>query len=76
MYSKSRSTKDHRQEPATKKIFGRHQDNNAIIEHAVHEIILQENIKLSVKYKIHENIDYEVDKGNLYKLDKMSLDDK
>ena len=55
-YSKRITTKNHRQEPATKNKFGMHQDNNAIVKHAVHEIILQENIKLSVKYETHENI--------------------
>ena len=40
-YAKDGPTKYHSQEPATKKRFGRNQENNAVIHHAVDEIILQ-----------------------------------
>ena len=39
---KERITKDHRQETTMNKKFVRHQENNAIIQHAVDKIILQE----------------------------------
>ena len=48
-YDKYRSTKDHRQDPATKNVLERQQENNAIFKHEVDEIILQENKKWSVK---------------------------
>ena len=37
---------------------------------------MQENKKWSVKYETRENIDDEIDKDKLYKIDKMILDDK
>ena len=41
-YAKCRPTEDCRQEPSTKKFFVRQQDKNAIIQHALDEIILQD----------------------------------
>ena len=55
---------------------GIQKDNNDAIQHAVDEIILQGNEKLSVKDETYENIDDEVDEDDLYKLDKMSFDEK
>ena len=75
-YSRIGPTKDHRKEFATKKKFIIQQNNNAIFNHAVNEIILKEDKILSVKYEAHETIDSEVDKDNIYEIDKMSLDDK
>ena len=74
-YAKIRPNKDHRHDPATNKNFGRHQDNNDIVQHAVNEIILQKK-KITVKDETHKNIDDEVYEDNLYSLDKMSLDEK
>ena len=37
---------------------------------------MQENKKWSVKYETRENIDDEIDKDKLYKIDKMIRDDK
>ena len=48
-YSKIRLTKDHGQEPATNKIFNINQEKNAIVHHSVHQIILQDKTKLSMK---------------------------
>ena len=56
--------------------FGIQQENNAILQNSVDEIILQQNIILSVKNVTHENIYYEVDEDDLYEIDKTSLDDK
>ena len=75
-YAKGRPTKDHRQEPATKKKIGIQQEKNAIIQHAVDDIISQENKKLSVKDETHVNIDDEFDKDDLHKLYKMSIYEK
>ena len=38
-YSKSRPTKYHIQEPATKNKFKRNQDNNSIVQHEVDDIV-------------------------------------
>ena len=49
-----------------------------MVQHAVHEIILQENekVNLSVKNERHENINDEVDEYDVYDLDKLILDEK
>ena len=75
-YSKARPTKDHRLQPETKNKFNRHQENNYIVNHAVGDIILQENKKLSVNDEAQENVDSEVNENNLYDIDKMILDEK
>ena len=46
-YSKRRPTKDRGQEPEKMKKFNRKQENISVVHHAVDEIILQENNKLS-----------------------------
>ena len=48
---------DHGQEPAKIKKLNKKQENNAMSQHAVDEIILQENNKLSAQYETHDNID-------------------
>ena len=75
-YYKGRPTKDYRQEPATKKNIGWQQYNNDIVQHTADEIILKDNLKLSVRGKTHENTDDEVNEDDLYDLDQISLDDK
>ena len=75
-YAKDRPTKYHRKENKTKKKFGRHQENTVIVQHEVDKIIAQEKETLRVKDETHENIDYEVDKEDMYELGKMSLDQK
>ena len=45
-YSRIKPTKEQKQEPETKNKFGRQQDNNAIVQHAVNYISMQDkNIK-------------------------------
>ena len=75
-YSKSRTTKEHRQDPENNRKSGIQQENNDIVQHAVDDIILQQNKKLSVKNETHDNINYEVDDEELYNIDKMSVDQK
>ena len=48
-YSKSRPTKDRGQEPVDENKFNRNQENNAIVQNSVDDILLQENMKLSVE---------------------------
>ena len=37
-----------------------------MVKYAADEIILQENNTLSEEYESHENINYEIDKDNIY----------
>ena len=73
-YSKSRHTKDCGQEPAKMMKFNINPENNAIFKNAVYDFILQENNKLSAEYEAHENIDYDIDKDDIYEIDNISLD--
>ena len=66
---------DHGQEPAKIKKLNKKQENNAMSQHAVDEIILQENNKLSAQYETHDNIDSKTNKDNLYDIDIMNLDE-
>ena len=75
-YDKGSSSKDRRQEPATKKKFRRHEDNNSIVKHEFDEIILQETKTLSVKYDTHKKRLDEINEDKPYKVNKMSLYDK
>ena len=45
-YSKVRPTKYQRQETTIKKKYGRQQENNAIVQHAVDDIFLQDKEKI------------------------------
>ena len=51
-----RPTKDRRHDPATRNKFNIQKDNNDIVNHAVDEILLQENNKVSAESEIYENI--------------------
>ena len=75
-YAKIRPTKDFRQEPKTNKQFLIQKQNNDIVQHVVDENILKYKEKIIVKHKTHKNIDYEFDEYELYRLDKMSPDEK
>ena len=75
-YSKRRPKKYHVKELATKKIFSRQKENNAIVKNVVDYIILQDNKKITVEYESHENINSEVDNRYLYGIDNISLDEK
>ena len=75
-YRKVSSTKERRQDPAFKKKFEKQKKNNAMVQHAVDEIILKEKEKLIVKYEIHDNIDNESNEDELYEHEKNILDEK
>ena len=51
------------------------QETNSIVQHAVYDILLQEKERLSVKDETRENIGDEVEEDEMYKLNKMSLDE-
>ena len=72
-YAKIRPTKEHRHDPANKNKFNMHQDNNDILNHAVDEIVLKENNKVSSQEEAHKNIEYDIDENDLYQIDNMSL---
>ena len=74
-YSKIRPTKECWHGTATKNKFNRKKENNAIVNHTLDDIILQENNKLSAEAKSHKKIDYEIDENNLYEIDNISLDE-
>ena len=73
-YGKSRPTKERRKNPTNR--FNRKQENNAIVNHAVDKIYLQENDKVISKEEAQENIESEFYENDLYQIDNMSLDDK
>ena len=53
-YVKSKPNKDRRHNPAPRKEFNRHQDNNDIVNSNVDEILLHENQKISDEKEEHE----------------------
>ena len=75
-HSKRRPTKVFRQDTGTNNKFGRQQENNAIVQHAVYEIILHDNKNVGVKDETHDNINYEVGEDEMYEIDKMNIYDK
>ena len=74
--SKSRITKDHGNDTATRNKFNIQQENNAIVNHAVDYIILEYSNKLSAEAKSNEKVDSEIDENYLYHIDNMSLYEK
>ena len=68
-YSKIIPTKDCRHDITTRNKFNRQQENNAIFNHEVDEIIMQENNKVNAEDEAHENIDSVVDKNDIYHID-------
>ena len=56
-YAKSRPTKDPRNDPANGNEFNNKQENNAIVNSSVDEILLKENQKVSADKGAHENIE-------------------
>ena len=56
------------------KSFGRQKENNAIVQHTMYEIILQQIKKLSAEAEAKYNIGSEIDENDLYEIDNMSLD--
>ena len=75
-YYKIRPTKDRGYDPATKDKFNRRQKKNSVFDHAVGDIVLQENNKLITGAEAHENIYSEIYENDLYQIDNMSLDEK
>ena len=74
-YINTRPTKDHRNNPAPRNKFNRHQENNAIVNSAVDKILLQENEKVSSVREAHENIESDFDEIKIYQIDNISIED-
>ena len=75
-YSKIRHTNNRGQNPENRNKYTRQQYNNAIVNSAVDEIILQENNKLSDGTEAQDIIESEFDDNDLYWIDNMSLEEK
>ena len=74
-YANSSPTKDCGSIPVPR-FLNRHQENNAIFNNAVDEIILNETQKVSdTNHEAPEFLDSDYDANNLYQVDKMSLED-
>ena len=61
--------------PVPRKTFNRHQENNAIINNVVDEILLNETEKVSAASKAPECLDSDYDENNIYRVEKMSLEE-
>ena len=68
-------TTDRSNDPANRNKFNMKQDNNAIVNSEVNEILLQENQKVSAEKGAHENIESDFDENKLYYINNMSLED-
>ena len=75
-YAKIRHTNNRGQNPENRNKYTRQQYNNAIVNSAVDEIILQEDNKVSAGTEAQEIIESEFDENNLYRIDNMSLKEK
>ena len=75
-YVKSRPTKYPRHNPANGNKFNKQKQNNAILNHAVDEIFLQGNNKVSDEEEANENIESDFDEKDIYQVDNTNLDDK
>ena len=75
-YSKAIPTKDRGHNPVLRNKFNRQQENNAIFNSAVDEILLHKNEKLSAMKESNKNIKSYFDENKLYHIDNMSLENK
>ena len=75
-YAKSSPTEDCGHDFANKKKLNRQQDNNAIVNHKLDEILLKGSNKVSVEAESHENIESELNENDLYQIYNMSIDEK
>ena len=75
-YSKRRHTKDRRNNQATRNKFNRQKDENAIVNHAVDEILLRENNKVGTETEAHEYIESEFNDNDIHHIYNTSLNHK
>ena len=74
-YVKSIPTKDRGHNPVPGNKFNRQKDNNAIVNSAVDEILLNENKKVSAEKEAPAYVESNFDENELYQIDNMSLDE-
>ena len=74
-YAKYKPTKDCSNHPARRGKFNIQQENNAIVNNLVDEILLHETQKVSDAKGAPEFLDSDFDQNNLYRVEKMSLED-
>ena len=74
-YVKSRPTKDRGNDTIPGKKFKRQQENNAIVNSEVDEMLLHENQKVSDEKEKPEHIESGFNDNKLYQINKMSLED-
>ena len=71
----SGTTKDHMHYTIKINKFNRNQQNNAIVNSTVDEILLKEKRKVSAEREAPENIESHFDENEMYQIDNMSLED-
>ena len=74
-YAKCNPTKDHGYDPVPRNFLKRHQENNAIINNVVDEILLNETQKVGAAMEAPEFLDSDYDENNLYQVEMMSLEE-
>ena len=75
-YAAAQSTKYHWNNPVTRKIFQKKQENHAIINNAVDDILLNETKKVSaVNHEAPESLENDYYENDLYQVENMSLDE-
>ena len=73
-YANIRPTKDRRIIPIPRETLNIQQENNATVNNAVDEIILTQNVS-ATNHEAPEFLDSDYDVKDLYKVDKMSLEE-
>ena len=74
-YANSRPTKYRGRNPVPREKNKRQQENNAIVNNAVDEILLNETQKLSAAREAPECLDSDYYENDFYQADKMSLEE-
>ena len=73
-YVIKRHTKDFGHDTVKINKFNRQQDNNAIVNSEVDELLLKENQKVNDEKEEHENSESDFDESELYQINNISLD--
>ena len=75
-YVKIRPIKDRRHDTTNINKFNRQKDKNAIVNHAVDEILLWENNKVGTETEAHEYIESEFNDNDIHHIYNTSLNHK
>ena len=75
-YTAAQTTKDRGRKPVRRKIFQKKQENHAIINNVVDEILLNETKKVSaVNHEAPYFLENDYDENDLYQMENMILDE-